>query len=309
MKAWFFRLHRWLALAFALPLALVIGSGLILSVEPWLVESGIQTNALDAARVLSILDRNDPGGQARMLAYRSYDNTLTLGGRPGGAGMGAATVIDATTGAVLPGPSTLAKVMVTARRLHETLLLDAGWLVTASTIAMLAIIALGLAMGLPRFANTMQGWHKAIAWGVLPLVVLSPLTGLFMALGLTFAGGTPPAAQGALPTLREAVAILGESHDLSNLIWIRNQGPRLMARLDEGGAYKAYEVTQDGAREMAANWPRLWHEGDFAGMWSALLNLVTSLAMALLLGTGLWIWLRRQIRRRSRRRQHALAAQ
>lgn len=48
------------------------------------------------------------------------------------------------------------------------------------------------------------------------------------------------------------------------------------------------------------NWPRLWHEGNFAGMWSALMNLVISVAMLGLLVTGSWIWLRRNLRARFR---------
>lgn len=322
MKAWFIRFHRWLALAFALPLLVVVATGLVLSFEPWLVERGIAARSLNTAQVLAILDRHDPAGAATSLVYRSYDGTLSLGAGPGagigvgggagggagsgagasaGMGMGraAAKVIDVATGEALAAPSALAQAMATARRLHEHLLFGAGWLVTASTVAMLALIALGIAMGLPRLANSVAGWHKGIAWFALPLVILSPLTGLLLALGLGVAGGVPPPAQGDMPSLREAVTIVGEGHDLSGLVWIRSQGPRLMARLDEGGAYKIYSVTRAGAVEMAPNWPRLWHEGNFAGAWSALLNVVTSAALAALLGTGCWLWLRRQLRRRA----------
>ncbi len=179
---------------------------------------------------------------------------------------------------------------------------------TASTVAMLVLVAFGIAMGLPRLANTLQGWHKGVAWFALPLVVLSPLTGLMMALGLTFGGGVPPGPQSALPSLREAVAIVGADHDLSGLIWIRKQGPRLMARIDEGGTYNVYSVTRDGAAPMAANWPRLWHEGNFAGHYSAALNIVTSFALVVLLVTGIWIWLRRSLRRRRMRRAQPAAA-
>ena len=79
MKAWFWKLHRWLALAFALPLLVVIGTGLVLSVEPWLVDGSIVPGTLGAAQLQAILDAQDPGGQATMLAYRSYDGTLSLG--------------------------------------------------------------------------------------------------------------------------------------------------------------------------------------------------------------------------------------
>ncbi|MGE3918056.1 MAG: PepSY domain-containing protein, partial [Hyphomicrobiaceae bacterium] len=36
MKPWLLKLHRWLALVFAAPLAVVVGTGLILSFEPWI---------------------------------------------------------------------------------------------------------------------------------------------------------------------------------------------------------------------------------------------------------------------------------
>jgi hypothetical protein len=35
MKAWLLKFHRWVALAFALPLIVVVSTGLLLSVEPW----------------------------------------------------------------------------------------------------------------------------------------------------------------------------------------------------------------------------------------------------------------------------------
>jgi uncharacterized iron-regulated membrane protein len=103
-------------------------------------------------------------------------------------------------------------------------------------------------------------------------------------------------------TLIEAVRLVGRDHDLSSLIWMRPMmGGQVMARLAEGGEYAVYTVTRDGAAALPRNWPRLWHEGNFAGAWSAGMNLVLSLAMLGLLVTGLWIWLRRTLRRRRRR--------
>ena len=163
MKAWLFRFHRWLALAFALPLAVVLVTGLILSFEPWLANRAIQPGSLTPAKIEMLLQRHDPNGQARAIAYRSYDNTLTIGAR------GQGKIVDAASGDLRPGPSGLAATLVTARRLHETLLLDAGWLVFASTVAMLALVILGALMGWPRIRNTLAGWHKAMGWGLLPL--------------------------------------------------------------------------------------------------------------------------------------------
>lgn len=306
MKAWVLRLHRWTALVFALPLLVVIGTGLILSFEPWLVERAIAPGTLTADKVQALLSRHDSNGQARALAYRSYDGTLTIGARKGGAG----TTVDAASGQAVAGPSPLATILLTSRRMHETLLMDMGWLVIASTSAMLALAVLGILMGWPRFANTVPGWHKAMAWGLLPLIALSPLTGLFLAYRITFTAPPPaPApAQGPPISLSEAVQIVGARHDLSGLVWVRPMGGRMLARLVESGEYRVYAVTRQGTALQPRNWPRLWHEGNFAGAWSAAMNVVISLAMMGLLVTGLWIWLRRQLRRRTRRLQQAAAA-
>jgi uncharacterized iron-regulated membrane protein len=304
MKAWLLRLHRWLALVFALPLIFVVGTGLVLSVEPWLVVHSIEPGSLTPTSIERLLSQYDSAGQARSLVYRSYDQTLTIG-----AGRNSGTVVDVATGQIQPGPSTLASALVTVRRMHESLLFNLGWLVIASTMAMLALAILGVLMGWPRFANSLTGWHKAMAWSLLPLIVLSPLTGLLMAWGITFTSPpTAPAARGASMTLPEAVRIVGRDHDLSSLVWMRPLGGRLAVRLVENGEYTVYAVTRDGAVAMPRNWPRLWHEGNFAGVWSALMNLVISFAMIGLLVTGVWIWLRRQLRRRARRMRQAVPA-
>ncbi|MEZ5849289.1 MAG: PepSY-associated TM helix domain-containing protein [Hyphomicrobiaceae bacterium] len=306
MRPWFLRLHRWLALLFGVPLTVVVLTGLVLSVEPWLVSRAIAPGKLDVAKLETFLARHDPEGKARGLSYRSYDGTVTIGG-----GRGGGTIVDVGSGQTVADASPLAKALVTARRLHETLLLDANWLVVASTAAMLALMLIGVLMGLPRFANSASGWHKAIAWGLLPLLVLSPLTALLMAGGITFAGGAGGVGGRPAPapiSLVEAVRVVGRDHDPGALVWLRQRGPRMMARIVEDGEYRVYAVTREGAVPLPRNWPRAWHEGNFAGSWSAAMNLVISIAFSVLMGTGLWIWLRRKLRRRNRPRRAAAAA-
>jgi uncharacterized iron-regulated membrane protein len=304
VRAWLLKLHRWVALAFALPLIVIIGTGLILSAEPWLVEHSIEPHSLTTAGIERLLQQYDASGQARSLVYRSYDKTLTIG-----AGRGGGTVVDAATGETRSGPSLLANTLLTARRMHESLLLKLGGVVVGSTTAMLLLVILGVLMGWPRFANSPSGWHKAMAWGLLPLIVLSPLSGLLMAAGITFtsAPDAPPARAAPMP-LVEAVRIIGRDHDLSSLVSMRPLGGRLVARLVEDGEYVTYVVTREGSAAMPRNWPRLWHEGNFAGALSALTNLVISFAMSGLVVTGVWIWLRRQLRRRARRIQQVVPA-
>ncbi len=95
---------------------------------------------------------------------------------------------------------------------------------------MIVLMLLGVAMGWPRFANTVSGWHKGVAWGLLPLLVLSPLTGLFLAWGISFTSPPPAGPRGAPVSMVDAVRKVGEAHDLSNLVWIRGRGGRLLAR-------------------------------------------------------------------------------
>lgn len=308
MQAWLLKIHRWVALVFALPLLVVLATGLVLSFEPWVMMRAIQPSSVTPEKIESLLKQHDPSGQARGLVFRSYDRTLTIG-----AGRGGGTVVNLDTARPLAGPSATANILVTMRRLHETLLLDLGWLVIASTVALMVLALLGVLMGWPRISNTLSGWHKGMAWGMLPLIILSPLTALLMAGGITFAGPRPALAPAAQPQgqqlrLAEAVRVVGRSHDLSSMIWLRPQGGRLLVRLMEGGETRVHVVTRDGTQPTPRNWPRLLHEGNFAGGWSALMNIVTSLALLGLLGTGLTIWALRTIRRRARRAVRATAA-
>lgn len=290
MKRWLLKLHRWAALTFAVPLACVLVSGLVLSVEPWVASGSIVPGSLTVERLQALLAQHDPAGRARAIAYRSYDGTLTIGR---GAG---ASVVDVASGGAQPSLSPLASLFGSLRRFHETLLID-DTLVVTSTAVMLALIVVGVLMGVPRLANTLAGWHKGIAWGLLPLLVLSPLTALLMAGGISFAGRPAHGGDVPPPRLVDAVRVVGESHDLSGLVWLRPQGNRTLARLIEDGEYRVYQVTDAGVSPLPRNWPRLWHEGNFAGRWSALMNVVVSLGLLGLLASGVWLWARRRWRR------------
>lgn len=302
MTVWLLKLHRWVALIFAVPLLIVLGTGLVLSFEPSIVMRSIAPGSLTTSKIEALLAKHDAGGQARGLNFRSYEQQLAIG-----AGRGGGTIVDVRDGTVASAPGATASVLTTARRMHETLLLEASWLVIASTAAMLVLVVLGMLMGWPRFSNSLSGWHKGTAWVLLPLIVLSPLTALFMAGGVTFAGPQSAPSEAKAPPLKliDAVRVVGQKHDLSNLVWLRPQRGQTMVRLVEGGEYRVYAVTAQGTVATARNWPRLWHEGNFAGHWSVLLNVITSVALLGLLVTGVWMWARTQLRRRARQAARA----
>lgn len=288
LKSYLLRFHRWLTLAFAAPLAVVIVTGLLLSLPPILQTVSIKPQSLTLEKVEALLAQYDPQGQARSLRLDTYQNLLTIG----------SIDVDLSTGMEANEEDWLSDILGPSRGIHQRLVFDLGWLVIASTGAMLVIMALGVLMGWPRFSNSASGWHKATAWVFLPLLILSPLTGLFIAGGLTFSA---PAPRSQPVPILQAVRIIAASHDLSRLEWIRVRGGRQLARLDDGAGQRTFILSDKGLAPAPGNWPRTFHEGTFWGIWGGVMNLILSFAFVLLMGTGLWIWARRALRRRQKR--------
>ena len=254
---------------------------------------------MTAAKILSVLAAHDPQGKARGLTYTPYENSVTLTGPAGRVTVS----LDAAAEPAGPADSRLSGLFGASRRLHEHLTVFQLELTVVSTSAMLVIITLGTLLGLPRLKNTVVGWHKGVAWGLLPLLALSPLTGLLLAWGVTLnLPSSPRQRAGALP-LAEAVSVIAEQHDLSNLMWLRERGGQQLARLWDGQEARVFVVTRDGPQPAARNFARLFHEGNFLGAWSGILNLVVSVAFLALLGTGLWLFGRREIGKVATKRQ------
>jgi uncharacterized iron-regulated membrane protein len=286
------KLHRWISFAFALPLFAIILSGVILSFEPMMQAGGVQPS-IDATRLVDLIKRYDPDGKARGLFISAPAQRLRLQAAT-------APEIDLVTGEPATSPSVLGNTFMWARFTHQRLL-GLPWLVSASTIAMLIIMILGIGMGRPRLRNTLSGWHKGTAWFTLPLLLLSPLTALCMVFGLTFQAGWPAAPATRPLPLADAVGVVAQSHDLAQLASIGARGGRMMARLYEDGELRAYAVTSDGLVALPRNWPRLIHEGNWSAMISGSINLITSLVLLGLLSTGVLLWSRRTFRRREGR--------
>ncbi len=289
MKPLLLRLHRWLALLFALPMLVVIATGLILAAEPAL-KARAAPGSVSQARLDAILDAAGPSPGAGLF-IRTYDGTAMLGGRGQ-----APRVFDLAT-AQPREPGALPGLFQTARRLHETLLLDLGWLVVASTVACVALAPLGLLLGWPRLRNSLGGWHRLVGWVGLPLLVGSPLTGLALAWGITFLPPAAPAPGGPPLPLREAVRLVAEKHPLEGLDFIRTVGggQRIARVLDASGTAVTWRVTPRGLEPMGTNWPRLLHEGNWGGLLGSLANLLAALGLLGLLVTGLWLWARRRL--------------
>ena len=295
-KSLLLKLHRWTSLVFALPLLAIILTGFILAFEPIAQLDGITPHSVDAARVTDLIKRYDPDGKARGIFINAAAQRLRFQG-PGAA------QIDLVSGEPITPSTSLADIFVWARFTHERLL-GQHWLVISSTVAMLVVMILGIAMGFPRLRNNLAGWHKAAAWFTLPVILLCPLTALGMALGLTFSGAAP-APQGRPLSLPDAVRVVAQSRDLASVISIVSRGGSTLARIYDGGELRFYAVGADGLTPLPRNWPRLIHEGNGAVMVTSPLNVLVSLTLFALLVTGVASWWRRGSRPRQARRDDA----
>lgn len=303
MRPLLLRLHRYLALIFALPLLVVVSTGLIISFEPIIAELPVAGGRLTAEALEPAIRRADPDGRAASLFMDARAGRFSLGGRGGAA-------LSIATGEKIPDTDEGPGLIRFSRGLHQTLLLDdtGEWIVIGSTVALIALLLLGLCLGLPkRLRSTMLGWHKAMGWFLAPLLILSPATGLALAFGW-FA---PPRGDRVPPpaTLIEAVRVVAAQHDLNNVVWIRRRGPNLIARVRDGGEWRGFVVGRDGLTPQPRNWPRLLHEGNWGGILSGGLNVVVCLALLGLLGTGgvIW-WRRRRLRLDAQARRRAAEA-
>lgn len=299
------RLYRWLALAFALPLLAVIGSGLLLALEPIAHQAALRPGTLTADRVDGFLARHDPLGQAWFISVKPYDDRLLIGAPAPQPPL----AIDLATGEPARGGASLSDAYLAAKRLHNGLMFDLRPLVLASTYAMVVLIVLAAAVGLPRLRDRLAGWPRAVARVLLPLLVASPLTGLLVAHGITFAPVPQPSLGQPVP-LREAVRIVhGAGHDLSNLVWLKSQRGQVRARFIEGGEWRIYTVSADGVAPLPQSWPLALHTGQVAGYWSGAANIAVALGLFALLGTGLLAWMRTGSARRDKARGRRAASE
>ena len=56
-------------------------------------------------------------------------------------------------------------------------------------------------------------------------------------------------------------------------------GGAIRARIYDGREAKVFTVSKDGLIAGQQSWPRALHEGVWAGVWSSVINIITSLAL------------------------------
>src|SRR6476620_5312541 len=146
-QALLLRLHRWIFIAFAIPLAVIIFTGLILAFQPILQTAGITPGSITLAQVEGYLAKHDPQGKTRQLRLDHFEKTLSI------RGAGGAVDIDLKTSGEAGKRSWVTELMAWARPVHEHFVFGLEEItklpiVLVSTIGMIFGMAIGTLMGL-----------------------------------------------------------------------------------------------------------------------------------------------------------------
>lgn len=75
----------------------------------------------------------------------------------------------------------------------------------------------------------------------------------------------------------------------------------MTARVLTGDGLTTMQVTQAGLVTQPRNWPRALHEGNWSPLLAPALNILVSVVFIGLWTTGLFIWVRRTLKRRRRK--------
>jgi sulfite reductase (NADPH) flavoprotein alpha-component len=292
-------LHRWIGIVLAPVFLLVILSGAVLSLRPIvsdLAERSGQTATADVPTLGALIRRLETIGPVNSV-------TVAGGGRAIDVASSAADVAgrwDLVSGARMGSATGEIDIFGIAKNLHRSLLLGLGIVVEAASWAMLAIMIIGPLLAWPRLRNTLIGWHRAIGWFLLPVIMLAPLTAVLMTLDIGKSGAALPRAARTV-AISQALAVAAPEVDVSRLVMARRfrGGTVLVQAAGEHGGVFAVTETAATALTDGPGLIRQIHEGTWAGAWSGALNFAVSLALLALTITGSLSWFRRW--RRDRR--------
>ena len=315
------KVHSAAGLAFGLVLALLAGTGAILSLEPALERAQARPGGGSVAELAAQVAARHPS--VERLERRANGVMVASFATPQGY---ETARVDPATGADL-GPWEASGAMSWIRDLHRSLLLeDAGKAVAGTTAAVMAVLGVtgllllaGVLGGWRRLGRRVRSsgvnrWHAVIGRAALAGLSVSALSGMWMSLatfGIVSDGSadTPgfpevvasasPAPVGTLAALRQV-----RIEDLRRLTWPAEGDPTDVFGLQtaDGAGY----VNQ--ATGSLLNWQAhspaqtLWewayrlHTGQ--GLWwFGLLLGASAAAVPVLAGTGGWIWWKRRAAR------------
>jgi sulfite reductase (NADPH) flavoprotein alpha-component len=299
IKAKILTLHRWIALAIAPVILLVLLSGLVLAFRPILGPAPAPARPVEAAAVLAALAVVDPKGTATQLRVSPDGSRVDVETRTKEST--SVVHVDLATQARLElGPPPF-DVYDFATRAHRRLFVGLGTVVTIACYAMVALGLLGPFIAWPRRRNTVPGWHTGIGWFLFPLVLLGPVTGVLMDLHVGDAPRPPGGRRQPAITLAQGVEAAARAGvDLRALTTAQRGGRGVVISSAVGAAHLVAEGGAVSEVETEHSLARKLHEGTWGGAIAGVVSLLGGLAGTAMLGTGTFAWARRWLRQRAK---------
>ncbi len=307
-------LHRWIALAISPVLLIVVLSGAVLAWKPILGARAAPKSdgRVDAPALALLLTSIDPSGSTRGLLVSEDGKTVEL--RGAGKGKPGLGTFDIATRARV-SPASKFDVFDFAVKAHRGLFIGVHLLGDIASYALVAILILGPFIAWPRRRNTLMGFHVGAGWFLFPLLATGPVTAVLLALhiGSGSPGGAPreggnPRGKGAEAAEEASIAraldvAREENIDLRTLRAAAQKGRGqviLSVASADGLVYHAVSTTARTVTQVrpAQSLVKQLHEGTWAGALSGGASLLGTVVLSGLIGSGVFAWARRSMRRR-----------
>jgi sulfite reductase (NADPH) flavoprotein alpha-component len=311
--------HRWIALAISPVLLLVVLSGAVLAFRPLLGRAAEprSTGKVDATGLIALLREVDPQGTSRGLLISEDGKTVEI--RGANKEQGNLGTFDIESKARV-APASKIDVFDLAQKGHRGLFVGIHQLSDVATYALVAVLLLGPFIAWPRRRNTLMGWHTAMGWFLLPFSALGPITAVMLMLHIGSGprgGGGGPKGEGrrgggeaSAPIADFIQSALQHGTDLRSLRAVAKQGQNTLLTVVTPQGLQYHQVSRNGSVAEAKPAPsaiKQLHEGTWAGPLSASLSLLGAASLAAMLVTGLWSWVRKALRKKSKKPRAAAA--
>lgn len=314
MRSFFWKLHRYVGLFLAPVFAIILISGLFLTMKPMLaptysnmplgdraeqafqaVQAAEQQGAsissfaldVDGKRFWSVTDKKSP------LKAFSLENGELLG--KGG-------VSNEMYGFM--------------KKLHKEIFIN-KIISEIAAYAMAIMILVGLIfMVRPQFRKDLLSWHNGLGVWAWIVWAMLPITAIMMTLHI----GAPKIKlnKEAQKSVLKIMQALNDENRLSELVAVDSMKGSTIIRLSENGQIKTVQLIQNEVSvprnkngqieeeivilndwqtlNTATYWPKVLHEGTWGGKTSAIINFLATLGLLFFLFSGCYTWLKRRMR-------------
>ena len=297
MKKLLLTFHRYAALVLAPFFIVILFSGMILSFKPILAPntSTEPIGAQQATALSAVVQKVEASsGQVQSIALDANSQDVWIKTQ----GNTLEQRYSLADGRFIEEAGMSSKHYNQAKELHKEFLMDADDLVEILTYIFIAILIVGPFLMKPRWQKRLMSIHNALGFWAIPFWLLVPITGLMMSMHI----GAPRFGQLNLNNQATPAAqimqVLEKENKLADFVKLETvRGRSVLVHLNNGTDSQVVQLP-NGTNSttvvpMSTYWPKLLHEGTWAGPISGWLNFLIGLGLMFFTLSGVYSWVRR----------------